>query len=529
MMRRILGVLSVVMLTHSALASRELHFDVDFDGGSIGSLEQISYKVINDTTDYLHYYIKTQYDPATPFSQKAWPSNRWFYFRMVGCKGCEVALDIDYNDSRRAVWSYDDREYHRFTSEESPTPNGKITKRYDRDTVFVAYYEPYGSERFSALMGRWEGSSHALRGSLGRSGEGRELDLLVVGDNLHSGLLPNIDGKISPEESDRAKSVVYIHSRIHPSETPASWHLEALVEQLLADDSYSRMTLSNTIFYIVPSINPDGVALGRSRSNAIGVNMEVNYGESGENTMAEVTSVKRLFKELDRCGMTPKLALNMHSQSAAKGCYWIHSPESTDRDYNRKQRMLAMQTTIGNPYFNWADMSYSSCKERFLEGWLYREFDGAITAVTFETPYSYYSNFPAGEWVTRDNLASMSRYNLNAINHFVAGNKVGYYIADEPYKVRSFRTVRGGDMLYFGESTLRSTHKSREITYSVTLPHGDYDIYRWRPEEMRWQSEGVIVQADKEPQNIEHIVTVKGANELLDRVIFVQQGLDIVR
>ena len=288
--------LYIIMLCAIVSARGEVVFDADFESGSIGDVTLVESGVGGDSTEFMHYNVVTKHDPPNPHDATAFRSSRWFYFRMCGVEGRRVALTINCNDSRRAMYSYDNVNYHRFSRDESPMFNGTIIKRYEQDSVFVAYYEPYTYARHQMKMGEWCADGGATRFSIGKSGEGREMEALVITNDLHPGLIPDERGQLNYTPADRAKSVVYIHGRIHPSETPSSWMLERVVDRLTSGGEL----LDEVIFYVIPFANPDGVVRGYSRTNAVGVDLEANFDSSSSQTAPEVANIKRFLGSLRR-------------------------------------------------------------------------------------------------------------------------------------------------------------------------------------------------------------------------------------
>lgn len=63
------------------------------------------------------------------------------------------------------------------------------------------------------------------------------------------------------------KKVVVLSCRVHPSETVSSWVLRGLLLFLCSDDEDSRRLLEVCEFWILPMLNPEGVANGWFRGN----------------------------------------------------------------------------------------------------------------------------------------------------------------------------------------------------------------------------------------------------------------------
>ena len=126
-----------------------------------------------------------------------------------------------------------------------------------RDSVYFAYFEPYTWERHLQLLGRAEDSPRAGVVGLGTTVEGRDLDVVEVGDS-----------------DERSKKQVWVIARQHPGETMAEWFVEGLLDRLLdSGDPVARAVLAHADFHIVPNMNPDGSVRGNLRTNATGTNL----------------------------------------------------------------------------------------------------------------------------------------------------------------------------------------------------------------------------------------------------------------
>lgn len=464
-------VASLLFVTHLAVA--EVTFSADFESGSIGEVESVA-----SASDTLYYKVRTRLDPVSPILSTESRSSRWFYFRMCGMCGRVVSVEIPDTDVQRPMYSYDNQHFERYSEQDVPERNGRFTKLYERDTVYVAYFTPYTTQRNDEQLNRWEQSPYVRGFVAGHTAAGTPLKAMVVSDNPHDGLIPDGDSRLRPTAEDRAKRVVYIHGRIHPSESPSSWHLEALVDQLL-EEGYSDI-LHNTILYILPITNPDGVYGGYSRTNPRGVNIETNYNSKSGETEAEAAAIKRLIMSLKSSGLQPDILLNMHSQSTPQITYWLHTAASTSRKYNHRIKLFAALSNDSNPHFKWHNQSYSTLKPHFVEGWVANYFKGEYIALTFETPYSFYNRTPSSEWVDLQNLQQQARYTLNAITDMLGVGSADRIVMDELRSSRGFRHSRNKSYHHFGDGYLVAKRGGEELTYRTNAPAGKYNIYRWQ-------------------------------------------------
>ena len=213
---------------------------------------------------------------------------QWFYFRLQGAREetCKIrflnAGQCTYADGwtdYQAVASYDRISWFRV-----PTSfDGKvmtITHRPDRDSIYYAYFEPYSWERHLELLGSVEASSLGSVEDLGSTIEGRDMNLVIIGD---------------PD----AKKKVWVIARQHPGETMAEWLVEGMIDALLDETNpLARRLLEHVAFYIVPNMNPDGAVHGNLRTNAAGANLNREWMTPSLETSPEVFVVRNKIHEI---------------------------------------------------------------------------------------------------------------------------------------------------------------------------------------------------------------------------------------
>ncbi|MCH8491873.1 MAG: hypothetical protein LAT53_01380 [Idiomarina sp.] len=216
---------------------------------------------------------------------------QWFHFKLF------AAIDVEHNmiienaggsaypkgwENYQAMASYDREHWFRV-----PTSfDGEkltITHTPEQETVFYAYFVPYSWDRHLDLLQWAQQSSWVEQTVLGTTLDGREMNMLIIGE---------------PAEHKRN---IWITARQHPGETMAEWFVEGLLEHLLDEDEHiSRQLLDNAVFYIVPNMNPDGSVRGHLRTNAIGVNLNREWAEPSLERSPEVFHV---LNEMDAIGV----------------------------------------------------------------------------------------------------------------------------------------------------------------------------------------------------------------------------------
>ena len=219
-----------------------------FDGGSI---EVVSVK------NPQNIQVRLRQDNAADFRQ-------WFYFRLQGAAYLPCVIDFgDVSDTAypagwedyQAVASYDRKNWFRVpTSFENNCL--KIHHTPLANSVYYAYFEPYSYEQHLNLLGEVQSSGLCQIEDLGQTIDGRDLNLLTIGNQMQSDIK------------------IWLIARQHPGETMAEWLAEGFLMRLLDfQDSLSRSLLDMATVFVVPNMNPDGSYRGNLRTNAAGANL----------------------------------------------------------------------------------------------------------------------------------------------------------------------------------------------------------------------------------------------------------------
>ncbi|MEP2990000.1 MAG: carboxypeptidase family protein [Parasphingorhabdus sp.] len=159
-------------------------------------------------------------------------------------------------------------------------------------------------ERHADLIAKTLGTGLADLEVLGQTLEGRSLDLLTVG---------------TPSQD---KLIFWVTARQHPGETMAEWWIEGFLERLLdlRDEEAIRLR-ENSVFYIVPNMNPDGSYRGHLRTNAAGVDLNRAWKAPTLDHSPEVFHTReRMF------ATKPDFILDVHGVESIKHAF-IVGPE----------------------------------------------------------------------------------------------------------------------------------------------------------------------------------------------------------
>jgi hypothetical protein len=176
-------------------------------------------------------------------------------------------------------------------------------------TLFVARIEPYRISDHLRFMAALQGHRNVAIEAIGKTVEGRELEMVRVG------------------RTD-ARYRLLLRARAHPWETGGNWVLEGLMRAVLNNPP-------DYCIYAMPMSNKDGVAHGGSRFNLMGKDLNRDWGSPANPAMApENTALEKWLDRMARAGQLPHLAIDFHNDSSGKihvsrpegnfGAYWEH-------------------------------------------------------------------------------------------------------------------------------------------------------------------------------------------------------------
>ncbi|WP_137939220.1 M14-type cytosolic carboxypeptidase [Chitinivorax sp. B] len=344
------------------------HFDA-------GSIEVINTERADDIQ------LKIRQDSHSDFLQ-------WFYFRLQGAANqpCSMRIlnagETSYAkgwEDYRAVASYDREHWFRV----STRFDGKemvIDHTPQANSVYYAYFEPYSHERHLDLIGMATDNPWCEVEDLGCTVDGRDFDMLIVGDQ------------------DPAKRKIWVTARQHPGETMAEWFVEGLLERLLdEDDAIARSLLAKANFYIVPNMNPDGSVRGNLRTNAAGANLNREWMEPSMDRSPEVFLVRQKMHQIG-----VDLFLDAHGDEAlpyifVAGCEG--NPNYSDRLHileDAFKRNLALANPDFQDKFGYERDKPGEANLTLATNYVGQHFD--CLAYTLEMPFKDNANLPDEEY-----------------------------------------------------------------------------------------------------------------------------------
>ena len=347
----------------------------NFDSGAI----EIASLATDDQNERIDLRIRR--DSHQDFTQ-------WFHFRLQGARdrSCVIrflnAGQCTYAagwEGYRAVASYDRAHWFRVpTTYRDGVMTVELTP--ERDSVYLAYFEPYSWERHLALLGRAEASPRARVIGLGQTIEGRDIDCLDL-----------CEGR--SVDAPRARQV-WIIARQHPGETMAEWFVEGLVERLIdPSDPVARAALAIADFHIVPNMNPDGSMRGNLRTSATGANLNREWLDPSMDKSPEVFLVRQRMEETG-----VDLFIDAHGDEALPYVFVAGSemlPDFSERQKSEQAAFIAAFKDASPDFqdrFGYAANKYSSDALKLASKWVGHRF--GCLSLTLEMPFKDNADAP---------------------------------------------------------------------------------------------------------------------------------------
>lgn len=469
-MKRILSLpilLAALLLLADCTGKDGVRFDANFESGNLGPVKRLDRARLKVSPEEkitcLSYLVSGGFDPKNPVDTSLWPSANWYYYRMTGIKGKRIHITSPDCGVPRTSYSYDGEHWEHLPLNESD--NALLDKFFTRDTVFLALYEPYTYSYLQERITSWTSRPDVTLDTIGLSHEGRPLQLLHITD---------------PSVPSERKALVWVHGRQHPSETPASFLVDGLVEYLSSDTPEGRALRQQIDAYVLPFANPDGVADGLSRSNALGVNQEINFGRSDDSTVVEVKAIKETLSRLT-ADRPLDFLLNSHSQHAESATFWVHRGSTTSPAFFRKLWAFTGLVCSFNPCIQPRDLNFSDMASRYVEGWCWDHFGEKTLALTIETTYNCYSFERDGLWADNDNIRTFGKRTMQAVAEYLGLSLPGRYLVETPTRMGPDWEIFPDEVRsYLGEDAWQASRAGASVGYSLTdLPAGRYAIYRY--------------------------------------------------
>lgn len=248
---------------------------------------------------------------------------QWFHFAVSGAAGRTLTLRVlniedtnvpsHWRHARPVASSDGGATWHRVRGLVSTDGDEyRFTHTFTGDGERIALHFPYTLTHAQERLTHWAGHPDVTRIEIGRSVEGRPIELLRI-----------THGPAAPADG---KSGVWVVARQHAAETPGSWMMDGLVEFLLSDDARADALRRAAVFNVVPMCNPDGVFAGNYRQNAAGVNLNRVWNAPDPATSPEIQAIVDAIAAWVAEGHSYDFFADLHADSGALSNYAFHPP-----------------------------------------------------------------------------------------------------------------------------------------------------------------------------------------------------------
>ena len=344
--------------------------------------------------------LRPRDDVAAPFRQ-------YFAARIATRPGTvHVSLEDLAGSSYPAGW----RDYRPCVSLDGETWR-RVPATYEEGTLrfaaeapdgvlYVAYFAPYGAARAQHFTARCAASPLAAYAPLGLSAKGQPIERLTIGEGPRT---------------------LWVIARQHPGETMGSWWMEGFLPKLLdAGDEDAGVLRAGATVHVVPMMNPDGVAAGNLRTNAVGTDINRAWAEPSEEDSPEVLAVRSAMEDTG-CD----LFLDVHGDEAIANNFIAGAkgiPGWTDRLEGLQDAYEAALVRI-TPDFQ-REEGYpipapGTANPKIATNWVAQRFD--CLSMTLEMPFKdAKSNPKPDEGWSPDRCRQLGRSCLRAMNEVAA-------------------------------------------------------------------------------------------------------------
>ena len=253
---------------------------------------------------------------------------------------------------KAVVISEDGRNWKSIPTETLPENRIRLHLEMPGPHLYVARVEPYrlsDLDRFLATI-RANPLVHIKR--IGQTVQGRELEIVRIG-------------------KPTAPYRVFLRARAHPWESGGNWVVEGLAHQLLTNEGAQNF-LDRYCVYIMPMANKDGVALGRTRFNFQGKDLNRDWNQPANPQLApENAALEKWLEGMIASGQKPHLALELHNDG--NGRLHISRPPVADLDRHVKRMASLEELLRKHTWFTEGSTAPSFRNSGTLgEGWVLR-------------------------------------------------------------------------------------------------------------------------------------------------------------
>jgi len=265
----------------------------------------------------------------------------WFYFNANNITNKTIVItiknipniDVPRWSNVQPVYSYDNENWNRLNqnnfnfNRENREYNITISQERYSDVYIAALY-PYTNAKLDRLFISINESNYTKIEDIGYSPEGRPIRMLTINDQ---------------EVNDSNKKKIFIISGQHNSgEVQGVYSSEGMIKFLLNEtNDLSNSIRKNYTFKIVPIVNVDATAIGRSRYNINWIDLNREWGNYPAEQ--EVNIVREHVIDFN-----PDLFLDFHGSIGSDANYWFNGINNDRKTNNLMGNISKYWTNEGS-------------------------------------------------------------------------------------------------------------------------------------------------------------------------------------
>lgn len=235
------------------------------------------------------------------------------HFQLHAKRGAKLTLEFKNLDNvwsgnpgsvtrelKTLVISEDGRRWKSVPTESLPENRVRLHVELPGPRLYVARVEPYRLSDLDRFLAAIRTNRLVQISPIGKTVQGRELEIVRLGNSS-------------------APHRVFLRARAHPWESGGNWVVEGLVYRLLRANEDANRFLERYCVYVMPMANKDGVALGRTRFNFQGKDLNRNWDKPADPQLApENAALEKWLDGMIQAGRAPQLALELHNDGSGR-------------------------------------------------------------------------------------------------------------------------------------------------------------------------------------------------------------------
>ena len=254
---------------------------------------------------------------------------------------------------KTVVISEDGRTWRTVPTDSLPGNRVQLRLEMPGPKLYVARIEPYRLSDLNRLLASIRGNRAVQITTIGKTAGGRDLEIVRIGD-------PTVPYR------------VFVRARAHPWESGGNWVAQGLIRRLLQGDADAQRFLRVYCLYILPMANKDGVALGRTRFNLLGKDLNRNWDKPADPQVSpENAALEAWLENMIATGRRPHLAVELHNDGS--GRLHISRPPVPQLERHLARMAIFEQLLRDNTWFTEGSTNSAFRNSGTLgDGWLER-------------------------------------------------------------------------------------------------------------------------------------------------------------